>query len=523
MARSKVRGVEDAVGAVRSGSTVGVVGCGGGILEPDLLIRALGARYVATKQPRDLTLFHTAGLGDRRGRGLEALAQPGLVTRIIAGHYGMCPPVAGLVTSGHAEGHNLPQGVLSLLLREAAGGRSSLTTPIGLGTFVDPRFEGGRLNDRTSSDLVTLVHQDSRERLRYTAPRIDVALLRASVADEAGNVSLEDETSYLDSYEFAAAAHAVGGIVIVQAKRVVQAGTLAPKRVHVPGVLVDMVVQHTSQWQTYEAEENPAFAGQIRTRVDEAMPFDQRKVIARRAARELASGDVINLGVGVPAGVASVVAEGPPDHDVTITLEHGVIGGVTERGVLFGATVNHDAVISMASMFDFYHAGGLDTAFLGFAQVDRAGNVNVSRYGGEIVGCGGFIDISQPTGTVVFCGTLTASGTRVDFDGGRAIVVQEGSVMKFVDEVDQITFSAAQAHRNGQRVLYVTERGMFELREDGPVLVEVAPGVDVDRDIAPVLGFDPLVASNLRTYDDEVVRDDSDSCPGVPVVSGGRP
>lgn len=508
VSRMKMSSAQRAVEVVRSGATVGILGCGGGILEPDLLIAALGERHRRTGSPKGITLFHTAGLGDRQGRGTEPLASAYLIDRIIAGHYGMCPPVGDLVASGSVQGYNLPQGVLNVLLREAAGGRSSLTTKIGLDTFVDPRNGGGRLNDQTTDDLVTLVREDSKEQLRYAAVPIDVAFIRGSVADEAGNLSLADETAYLEAYDLAAAARGSGGVVVTQVRSVVPRGSLPAKEVHVPSTLVDIIVEHPGQWQTYEAPDNPAFSGRERLSLRSApMPFDQRKVIARRAARELHPGATINLGVGVPDGVAAVIAEEGLASEVTVTLEQGLIGGVTSRGVMFGATVNHDAVISMPAMFDFYHGGGLDIAYLGFAQVDRHGNVNVSKYGGQLVGCGGFIDISQPTSTVVFCGTFTAAGTHLTYVDGTTAIVREGAVPKFVPDVDQVTFSAARARADGHRVLYVTERATFELTDAGPTLIELAPGMDIERDILPVCGFEPAVASDLRVYEQSVTLD----------------
>lgn len=490
----KLLGARAAVERIADGATVAVLGAGGGIVEPGLLMEALGERFRETGRPAGITLVHTTGLGDRDGRGTEALAQRGLLRRVIAGHFGMCPQVAALVEADEVEAYNLPLGVFSVLLREIAAGRPGLLTTIGLGTFADPRNEGCRMNAVTPPGLVEVVELQGRELLFYPSFPIDVAFVRGTYGDADGYLSLAGETSYLDAYELAAAAKASKGLVIAQVKRVVERATLPPKEAIVPGILVDTVVEHPGQWQTYAGEHDPAYAGQVRVpRRPRTAAFDHRKVIARRAALEIARGDVVNLGVGIPDGVAAVLDEDGVLDEVTFTVEHGVIGGVTAPGAIFGATANARAVIPMPAMIDYYHAGGLDIAFLGFAQLDGAGNVNVSRFGATVMGSGGFVDIAQHTPCVVFCGTLTAGGLDVSYAGGRFALTREGRQRKAVARVDQITFSGERALASGQRVLYVTDRALFELTADGVALREVAPGVDVARDVLDVCDFAPVV------------------------------
>lgn len=480
---------DEALAIVEDGQTVGVVGAGGGLLEPDALIAALGRRFAATGSPRDLTLVHAFGLGDRRNRGFTPVARRGLLKRVIGGHWGQTPALAGLAARGDIEAYNISSGVLALLHREIAGGRPGLVTEIGLGTFVDPRLEGGRLNRRTTEDLVELVEVDGREYLRYRAYPVHVALIRGMQADTDGYLSLTGECAYLDTLALAAAARRCGGTVIAQVKRVVPAGTLAPADIHVPGALVDYLVEHPEQWQTYESEFNSGYAGLSRaeptaaSKVQEAGP---RATIARRAALYLRPGMVVNIGVGVPDGVGALLRQEGCDDQVTLTLEHGIVGGVSAQGVIFGAASNQRAFLGTPEMMDLYHGGGLDIAFLGFAEADARGNVNVSRFGGTIMGSGGFVDIAQSARTVVFCGTLIAGGVK-----------------KLVPAVEQITFHGREALRRGHRVVVVTERAVFELRSDGLTLVEIAPGSRVE-DIRAAMAFEPRVSGEVTVTDPAV-------------------
>ncbi|GAA3522346.1 propionate CoA-transferase [Aeromicrobium panaciterrae] len=494
---------EDAVAMVRPGDTVAIGGSGGGLVEPDLLIRTLGEIYGQTGAPSGLTLVHTTGIGDREGGGMDHLALPGLARRIIAGNWGMAPRMSQMVIDNEFEAYNFPQGVMSQLFREIAGGRPGLLTHVGLGTFCDPRLEGGRLNDVTTEELVQVLELNGREWLFYPSLNLDVAFIRGTTADEWGNISLEQEGARLEMLSIAQATRNSGGLVIAQVKQVAQGGSLDPRQVVVPGICVDVVVVHKDQRQLVTHDYNPAFAGSIKGALShlEEFPLDQRKVVARRAVSEIRDGDVVNLGVGIADGVASVAAEEEWSSLFTLTIEQGLVGGVPARGVIFGVATNPIAVLDQPYQFDFYDGGGLDITFLGFAQIDRLGNVNVSKFNRRVVGTGGFVNISQNASTVVFCGTFTAGGLSAVPANGALTIEQEGLNRKIVDVVEQVTFSAEQARLRGQRVLYVTERAVFELGDRGLVLIEVAPGVDLNHDVLDLLPAGVDVADDLRIMD----------------------
>jgi Acyl CoA:acetate/3-ketoacid CoA transferase len=500
--RPEVLDAADAVALVPDGARVLIEASGGGVLEPSALLRALGERHRRTGGPTGLSLYFCSGVGDRQGSGVDVLARPGLVRRAVAGHWAMTPALSRLAYEGRIEAYNLPQGVLAQLLRESAAGRPGLFTPVGLGTFCDPRQGGGKLNDVTTEDLVRLVEVDGEEVLFYPSPRFDVAFIRATTADERGNLTVEHETARLGVLAAAMAARNSGGLVIAQVKRLAMAGTLNAKHVVVPGHLVDVLVVDPGQWQTVTDAYNPAYSGEIRVPFTEAepMPLTERKVVARRALAEIPRGAVVNLGVGMADGVASVALEEGRLADLTLTVEQGIVGGVPARGVIFGVSWNPDAVIDHSAQFDFYDGGGLDVACLGFAEVDAAGNVNSSHVNGRIIGAGGFINISQAARTVVFCGTLTSGGLRTVVGGGRLRVTAEGRHRKFVPRVRQITFNADRARARGQRVLYVTERAVFRLGPDGPELCEVAPGFDVE-DVVALMDFQPKIAETVTEMD----------------------
>ena len=494
---------EQAVAMIRPGDTVVIGGSGGGLLEPDLLLATLGRCFTETGAPNDLTLVHTTGIGDRDGGGMDHLAHPGLARRIIAGNWGMAPRMSRLAVENAFEAYNFPQGVMSQLFREIAGGRPGVVTHVGIGTFCDPRLQGGRLNDVTTEELVQVVELAGREWLFYPALDLDVCLIRGTTADEDGNLSLEQEGARLETLAMAQATRNRGGLVVAQVKQVAKAGSLDPRAVVVPGICVDVVVVHPQQRQLVTHDFNPAFSGGTKAALTSlaAFPLDQRKVVARRALAEITDGDVVNLGVGIADGVASVAAEEGWSEAFTLTIEQGLVGGVPARGVIFGVATNPVAMLDQPAQFDFYDGGGLDITFLGFAQVDRLGDVNVSRFGSRLIGTGGFVNISQNASTVVFCGTFTAGGLDARPGGGRLRIETEGEHGKFVERVEQVTFCAAEARRRGQQVLYVTERAVFRLGPDGLVLTEVAPGVDVERDVVGRLGFPVEVAADLATMD----------------------
>lgn len=514
---NKIVSGRDAAALIHSGDTIttsGFVGAG----VPDALLKALADRYRDEDHPRDLTLLFAAGQGDGKERGLNRLAAPGMIRRVIGGHWGLIPKLAARAVAGEIEGYNFPQGVISHLYRDIAAGKPGTTTHVGLETFVDPRLSGGRVNDTTPADLVELVTVAGRERLFYHAMPIHVALLRGSTADEAGNITMEREALILDNLAQAMAARNSGGVVIVQVDQVVARGSLPTRDVIIPAMLVDAVVVAPPELhpQTYATQYNRYYTGRYKMPEDSAapMPLDLRKVIARRAAFELPIGGVVNLGIGMPEGVAAVAAEEGLLHHVTLTAEPGVIGGQPASGLDFGAAVNTEAIIAQGSQFDFYDGGGLDLACLGMAQVDGAGNVNVSRFGPKLAGAGGFINISQNARHLVFTGSFTAGGLEAQIGDGAIRIAAEGKARKFGAAVEQITFSGTRARRLGQPVLFVTERCVFRLEDAGLALTEIAPGVDLDRDILALMDTvprtDKVIEMDARIFIDAPMglRDD---------------
>jgi acyl CoA:acetate/3-ketoacid CoA transferase len=506
---NKLLSAAEAVALIKDGQTIAIQGAGGGVAEPTALLRALGERFRQTAQPRELTLYHATGLGDRKEIGTDYLAQAGLVRRDIAGHLGMAPKMARMISNNEMESYNLPQGVMSQLYSAIAARQPGVLTKIGLHTYIDPRLEGGRMNRITTEDLVRVVTFDGEEWLYYPRLRMDVAFVRGTTADVRGNVTSEEEAAIHEGISIAQAVRACGGIVIAQVKYLAQAGTLDPRLVKIPGVCVDYVVVDPDQKQTCLHDYNPAFTGQVKIPLERIapLPLDERKIIARRAAAELFAGAVVNLGVGVPSGVASVATEEGLIDQITFTVEHGIVGGMPAGGVIFGVAYNPEAIIEQDKQFNFYDGGGVDVAFLGMAQMDAAGNVNVSKVGDMLTGCGGFINISQSAKKVVFCGTLTAKGLQVAAGEGRLTLVREGSVAKLVAQVDQITFSARNALAAQQEVLYVTERAVFALTPTGVMLTEIAPGVDLQRDVLDQMGFVPQIADPLPTMQPALFRE----------------
>ncbi|WOQ70060.1 CoA-transferase [Microbacterium limosum] len=477
---------------VGDGATLAIGGSGGGLVEPDQLLAAVGERYRQSAHPAGITLVHTTGIGDRAGAGMDHFAQRGLADRVIAGNWGMAPQMSRMAAEGDFEAYNFPQGVMSQLWRDIAAGRPGLVTHVGLGTFCDPRVEGGRLNPRSTGTFVEVVELAGREWLFYPSFDVDVCFIRGTTADEDGNISMEEEAARLEMLAMAQATHNRGGIVVAQVKYVARSGALDPRTVEIPGILVDYVVHHPAQKQVVTHDYNPGFSGAVRVALSTLPPFplDERKVVARRAISEVRPGDIVNLGVGIADGIASVAAEEGVDDRFTLTIEQGLVGGIPARGVIFGVSTNPAAILDQPAQFDFYDGGGLDITFLGFAQIDADGNVNVSKFGGRVVGTGGFVNISQNASTVVFCGTFTAGGLVAVADEGQLTIEQEGRHRKFVDRVEQITFSGAEALRRGQRVLYVTERAVFRLEPGGLRLIELAPGVDLQRDVLDHLPFE---------------------------------
>ena len=499
MRLKKIIEAEDAVAVIHDGDVIASAGYGGNGT-PDQLFVALERRFLDTGSPRDLTLVFAGGQGDMKDKGLNRLGHAGLLKRVIGGHFGLIPRIEQLAVANKIEAYNLPEGILTHLYRDIGAGKPGTLSPVGLGTYIDPRHGGGRMNAMTTEDIVRLLQIDGEEFLFFKAFPIKVALIRGTTADPDGNITAEREALTLENLALAIAARNSGGIVLAQVKRIAAEGSLDARRVQVPGVLVDCVVLAAPEhhMQTYGTQFSPAFAGELRVPQKKTQPVElsERKIIARRAALELSPNCVINVGVGtVPDQVPLVAGEERVQDLITLTVDPGVMGGVPMSGLDFGAAVNYQAVIDHCSEFDFIDGGGLDAAFLGFGECDPKGNINASRFGKRIPGCGGFINISQNAKKIVFVGTFTSGGLDVRIENGQVRIAKEGKFAKFVQSIDQTTFSADYAQRRGQEVLYVTERCVFRLGEAGLTLTELAPGIDIERDVFAQMPFKPEVDS----------------------------
>jgi len=499
MQKSKIVSAEVAVSFIKDGDTVASAGFVGSGFAEEIGI-AIEEAFLQSGKPRNLTLISAAGQGDGKTRGLNHLGHEGLVTRTICGHIGLAPKIQELIRENKCLAYNFPQGVIAQLYRDIAAKKPGLITHVGLGTFIDPREEGGKLNEKTRAegdDRVELITIGGKEYLFYKTLPIDVAIIRGTTADTDGNISIEKEALTLEILNVAMAARNCCGIVIAQVERITQKGTLAPRQIRVPAHLVDFVVQAKPEnhWQTFGEVYSPAFSGQIKIPMASIPPLElnERKIIGRRAAFELSPNTVVNLGIGMPEGVARVANEEGMIDDLTLTTEPGANGGMPASGLSCGASTNVESLISQPEQFDFYDGGGLDVAFLGAAEIDADGNVNVSKFGPRFVGPGGFINISQNAKKIVFVGTFTAGGLKVSIHDGKLTIDQEGKEKKFVSKVAQKTYSGKYGLLTKQPVLYVTERCVFKLTEKGMELTEVAPGIDIDKEILPLMNFKPII------------------------------
>ncbi|WP_028391985.1 acyl CoA:acetate/3-ketoacid CoA transferase [Bacillus cihuensis] len=502
---------------IPDGSTIALVGFGG-MGQCDKILRAIGQNYKETGKPNDLTVFHTAGQSDK-SNGIEHIAEEGLISRVIGGHWGLAPKIRKLIEENKIDCYCWPQGQLTHLLRAMANKLPGQISPVGLGTFVDPRVEGGKFNERTKAkeDLVQMITISNEEFLLYPSIPFDYVFIRGTSIDENGNITTEEEPLKLEILSAAHATKAYGGKVIAQVKYLVNKETLHPKNVVVPGYLVDAFVlvedAVTEHRQIPSAVFDPVFSGDVRTSLESLAPIelDIRKVIGRRAVQELTSSSaVINLGIGIPGDVIGpIINEEGLNDRITLTLESGIIGGIPLGANEFGVARNADAILDHEYLFDYYHGAGVDLTFMGAAEVDQIGNVNVSKFGTRTVGCGGFIDITQSAKKVVFCTTFTGGGLKTSIHNGKLHILQEGTIKKFTNYVNQISFSGKYATDHSKDVMYITERAVFVLTKAGLELKEVAPGIDLVKDILNQMDFKPIISPSLKEMDYSIFEDKS--------------
>jgi acyl CoA:acetate/3-ketoacid CoA transferase len=500
----------EAARAIRDGDVVAITGNGGGMLEADEIFAAVETRFLSTGQPRNLVLVHALGVGDGKARGVNRFAHEGMIRRVIGGHWSWSPRMQTLARDNRIEAFTLPSGVISLLMRETGAKRPGLITRVGLNTFYDPRFGGGAANEaaRDANPISEIVTLGGEDYIRYLPIRPDVAIVRGTYCDEQGNISCAEESGDLDSHAVALNARNSGGRVLAQVRERRQVKDCLARLVQIPGVLVDHVVLAPEQPQTHAGGYEASLAGLPHTatalpeRFDGlSLPTGARSVIARRAAQEVHAGQSVNFGYGIPGGIAAVLAEQGRLKDIWLTVEQGIHNGQLIDGALFGAAAFPSAIIRSTDQFDFYSGGGVDVAFLGAGEVDAAGNVNVSRLGQVVVGPGGFVDISQGAKAVVFCGTFETGGLSVHVGKGRLAIDRDGSIPKFVERVREVTFCGPAASAQEKPIIFVTERAVFRLIPEGVVLVEIAPGIDLQRDVLDRMAFRPVISPNLKPMD----------------------
>ncbi|MES2434850.1 MAG: CoA-transferase [Pseudomonadota bacterium] len=499
MSNSKITDVEHLLKIIADlpeGCTVAATGSGGGLVEPDEAMSLFEAAFLKAGTPRNMTFVHALGMGDGVERGTNRFAHEGMVRRVIGGHWTWSPRMLAMVRSGAIEAYAWPSGAIVHLLREIGAGRPGLITKVGLGTYVDPRATGGRASSSATEDLIEVIEIGGEEYLRYLPFSVDVGIVRGTYADQYGNIYSSEEAADLDGYEIALAAHNSGGRVIAQVREIRDAAELRAREVLIPGQLVDNILVAPGQWQTYLRGYDAFYSGLRKGKPEGAVAQitdPARLIVARRAAMELQRGGVLNFGFGMSADVAGLLDQLPHADEFWRTVEQGLHNGQLLGGNLFGISAGPTAIVSSAQQFDFYSGKGLDQTYLGMGEFDEKGCVNVSHLAGRLSGPGGFIDISQGAKEVIFCGRFNAKGTALRLSDGKLCIDHEGSIRKAVDSVHTVTFSGGEAVKRGQRVLYITERAVFQLTPEGVELIEVAQGLDLERDVLAQMGFSPLI------------------------------
>lgn len=516
MADVKFINAEEAAKIIEDNTTVAIDGFIGFCLPEDILTE-IENRFIREGHPKNLSVVNIAGIGgDGEGRGINHFAHKGLMRRLLCSNLSLAPKLYPLIMSNVFPTYMMPQGVLSHMMQAIASHKPGIISKVGIKTFVDPRYDGGKINDAAKSSdesIVELIELHDEDYLFYPAFPLDVALIKGSFADDKGNISIEKEAVHIEQFEVAAAAKNSGGIVMVQVDEILDAGEIYPQKVTVPAQLVDYVIlgkpANSRQHFIGDGEHEPSWCGDETVPFDniEKPPFDINKVICRRSIAEIHEGDFINLGIGIPMRVSEILNEEGVIDKVSSSIESGVTGGVPAPGVATGAAYNPEAILKQPDIFNYYDGGGIDFAALGVAEIDRFGNVNVSKFAGRVTGPGGFINITQGAKTVCFLGTFTAGKSDIRIEDDRLNIVSDGQHIKFKKDVEHITFSGERSLEEGiQKVLYITERAVFRLTGEGVTLTEIAPGANLQRDILDRMEFAPVIAPDLKTMDDRLFR-----------------
>ena len=504
----------NAILLIKNKDTLAISGFAG-LAVPENLLKALEERYLESMNPKDLTLMFAAGQGDGDRKGLNHLAHKGLIKKVIGGHFNLAPRLSNMMYNNMIEGYNLPQGVMCNIFRDIARKSCFTLSKVGLDTFVDPRKDGGKVNTITKEDIVELIKIKGEDFLLYKHRKLDIAFIKGSYCDENGNISLDDEATYSESFLIAQAVKNCGGIVIVQVDKKISNDMMVCRSVKIPKIYVDYIVvvsEEDEKKQVLGMEDDILLTGNSNGKIhngkrsmkERAEKLSPREIIGRRAARELKIGDIVNIGIGVPEEVSKAASESGIIDDIVLTVEPGPIGGIPQSGHKFGSSLKPECILDQIEQFDFYDGGGLDIAFLGLAECDEHGNINVSKFAGRLAGCGGFINITQSSKKVVFCGTFTAKGLKINVSNEKLLIENEGENKKFKKQVEQITFSGENAKKSGQQVMYITERAVFKLEEDGLHLVEVAPGIDIKRDIINLMEFNPVISHKIKVMNSDL-------------------